>query len=79
MKTMRMLSWMYVLPVVALSVSAAASEPSDVYEQFSHLDKSNLGGTPAVLFDTVDENLQPVSMADLTDGKPLVMVVSSAS
>ena len=36
-------------------------------------------GQQAALFDSIDENLQPVSMADMIDGKPLVLVVSSCS
>jgi len=33
----------------------------------------------ALLFDSVDENLNPVSMADMIDGRPLVLVVSSCT
>ena len=33
----------------------------------------------APLFDSVDENFNPVSMADLIDGRPLVLAVSSCS
>jgi hypothetical protein len=33
----------------------------------------------APLFATVDENMQPIDMADLIDGKPLVLTVGSAS
>jgi hypothetical protein len=36
-------------------------------------------GDEAPLYDTVDENMEPVSMADEIDGRPLVLVVSSAS
>jgi hypothetical protein len=35
--------------------------------------------TEAPLFDSVDENSNPVSMADKIDGKPLVLAVSSCS
>ncbi len=35
--------------------------------------------TEAPLFDSVDENLNPVSMADKIDGKPLVLAVSSCT
>lgn len=33
----------------------------------------------AVLFDSVNEQMQPVSMADMIDGRPLVLAVGSAS
>jgi len=36
-------------------------------------------GDQAPLFQTLDENLQPVDMSDLIDGRPLVMAVGSAS
>ncbi len=37
------------------------------------------GQPRAELFDSVDENFNPVSMADLIDGKPLVLAVSSCT
>jgi hypothetical protein len=36
-------------------------------------------GDQAVLFNSVDENMEPVDMADLVQDKPLVVVVGSAS
>ena len=36
-------------------------------------------GTKAPLFDSVDENFNPVSMSDKINGKPLVFAVSSCS
>lgn len=36
-------------------------------------------GEKAELFRTVDENLQPVDMAQLVDGLPLVLLVGSCS
>jgi len=36
-------------------------------------------GEQAPLFSTFDENLEPVDMADLIRGKPLVLIVGSAS
>ena len=36
-------------------------------------------GDQASLFASVDENMERVDMADMIDGKPLVLVVSSAS
>ena len=36
-------------------------------------------GQKAKLFQSVDENLQHVDMADLIDGRPLVLVVGSCS
>ena len=36
-------------------------------------------GDDATLFQSIDENMEPVDMADMIDGKPLVLVVSSAS
>ena len=33
----------------------------------------------APLFDSVDENFNPVSMGDLIDGKPLILAVSSCT
>ena len=38
-----------------------------------------LVGDKATLFKSVDENMNPIDMADLIDGKPLVLVVSSCS
>ena len=35
--------------------------------------------TETPLFDSVDENLNPVSMADKINGKPLVLAVSSCT
>ena len=35
--------------------------------------------TEAPLFNSVDENFNPVSMADKIDGKPLVLAVSSCT
>jgi hypothetical protein len=35
--------------------------------------------TEAPLFNSIDENFNPVSMADMIDGKPLVIAVSSCS
>jgi hypothetical protein len=35
--------------------------------------------TEAPLFDSVDENFNPVSMTDKIDGKPLVLAVSSCT
>jgi len=36
-------------------------------------------GQKAELFRTVDENLQPVDMAELIVGRPLVLIVGSCS
>jgi hypothetical protein len=36
-------------------------------------------GEQAVLFESIDENLEHLSMDDLTNGKPLVLVVSSCT
>ena len=36
-------------------------------------------GTEAPLFDSIDENFNPVSMADKINGKPLVFAVSSCT
>jgi hypothetical protein len=36
-------------------------------------------GDDATLFQSIDEDMEPVDMADMIDGKPLVLVVSSAS
>lgn len=36
-------------------------------------------GDRAPLFKSVDENLKPVDMKDMINGKPLVLVVGSAS
>jgi hypothetical protein len=36
-------------------------------------------GDEAPLYQSTDENLQPVDMADLIDGRPLVIAVGSAS
>ena len=36
-------------------------------------------GDEAPLFDSIDENLNPVSMADMIDGKPLVLFCVSCS
>ncbi len=36
-------------------------------------------GDQATIFQSVNEDMEPVDMADMIDGKPLVLVVSSAS
>ncbi len=36
-------------------------------------------GDDATLFQSINEDMDPVDMADMIDGKPLVLVVSSAS
>lgn len=36
-------------------------------------------GDEAPLYRSIDENLQPVDMADMIDGRPLVIAVGSAS
>jgi hypothetical protein len=36
-------------------------------------------GDQALLFTSVDENLDPVDMRDMTEGRPLVLVVGSCS
>jgi hypothetical protein len=36
-------------------------------------------GDTAPLFDTVNEDMDPVSMAELIDGRPLVLAVGSAT
>ena len=36
-------------------------------------------GDDAPMFASLDENMQPVDLADLIDGRPLVLVVGSAS
>ena len=36
-------------------------------------------GDQALLFASVDENLNPVDMAKMTEGRPLVLVVGSCS
>jgi hypothetical protein len=36
-------------------------------------------GQGAPLFDSIDENFDPVSMADMIDGKPLVLALSSCT
>lgn len=36
-------------------------------------------GSDAPMFVTVDENLNTVDMRDLTDGRPLVLAIGSAS
>ena len=38
---------------------------------------SAAGGVP--LIDSIDDNFNPVSMADLIDGRPLVLAVSSCT
>ena len=34
---------------------------------------------PATLFDSIDENLNPGSMADMINGRPLVLFLSSCT
>jgi hypothetical protein len=36
-------------------------------------------GDDAPLYRSIDENLQPVDMADMIDGRPLVLAIGSAS
>ena len=36
-------------------------------------------GQQATLFESIDENMEPSDMADMIDGKPLVLIVSSCT
>ena len=58
-------SWMPAVVVVAWSLTAA--------------DGQLTLGVDAPLFDSVDENLNPVSMADMINGRPLVLAVGSCT
>ncbi len=37
------------------------------------------GQEQAPLFDSVDENMNPVSMADMIDGRPLILAMGSCT
>lgn len=68
---------------MALAVSAlgcAPAGPSDEVVESFEVHGHPVGDDElAPLFETVDENMQPIDMADLIDGKPLVLTVGSAS
>jgi len=51
---------------VVLALAAAGPLTADV-------------GQRAPLFDSLDEHLNPVSMADMIDGRPLVLAVGSCT
>jgi len=62
------------------ALGCAPEGPSDeVLESFEVSGTPVRQDEPAPLFRTVDENMQPIDMADLIDGKPLVLTVGSAS
>ena len=80
--------------VVKLMVDAPAGGPSEEsvmkFEKRSSLaalvlffglnaGSAAIAQEPATLFDSLDENLNPVSMADMIDGRPLVMYLSSCT
>jgi hypothetical protein len=54
---------------------AVAGHPDSVRETYSPRGI----GDPGMLFDSHDENFNPVSMAELIDGRPLVLAVSSCT
>ena len=53
--------------VFLLSLYACTGSTADAYDG------------EAILFDSINERNEPVSMADMIDGRPLVLAVGSAS
>ncbi|MHC4697047.1 MAG: hypothetical protein ACYTFA_09915 [Planctomycetota bacterium] len=65
--------------LAAWPIAIAAGPPTSTTELPGYSRQGYLIGAEAPLFDSVDENFNPVSMADLVDGRPLVLAVSSCS
>lgn len=63
-----------------VTLGCAHEGPSaEVLESFEVSGRPVSQAQMAPLFKTVDENMQPIDMADLIDGRPLVLTVGSAS
>jgi hypothetical protein len=60
-------------------LAAFPCQPASATESAGVPDVPNVVGSPAPLFDSVNENLEPVSMADMIDGRPLVLLVGSCT
>ena len=63
----------------AWSLVVAACPPTFTPRPVSYSTQRSLVDADAPLFDSVDENLNPVSMADMIDGKPLVLACTSCT
>ncbi len=76
---MRGLSWTRAALVAVWPLATASAEAILPPEQGGGFGDGNPRTGLARLYDSVDENLNPVSMRDLVDGRPLVLVVSSCT
>jgi len=63
----------------AWSLPVAAGQPETTPVPDIQWADTDVIGMEAPLFDTIDENYSPVSMAEMIDGKLLVLAVSSCS
>ena len=79
MKRMSMLPWNLVVFVAVWPLAAAACQTALTPESAGDAGQENLMGRGASLFDSIDENLNPVSVADMIDGRPLVLAVGSCT
>jgi len=64
---------------VAWPLMAANGQATRWAAVHSHAVPTSPAGGGAPLFESVDENLEPINMADMIDGKPLVLAVSSCT
>ena len=78
-KKMRKLSPALVVLVVTWALAAEPSGPATTPECSGHAEQAVFEAGGAPLFDSIDENRNPVSMADMIDGRPLVLAVSSCT
>jgi hypothetical protein len=79
MKRMTRSQWSLAALIVGSASLALACEPTLIYGEGRLPEPAAVRGTGAVLFDSVDENFDPVSMADMIDGRPLILAVSSCT
>jgi hypothetical protein len=73
------LSWKVACFILAFPLAAIEARPDAIANPPGTRQTDAATATYAPLFDSVDENLNPVSMADLIDGKPLVMACTSCT
>ena len=79
MKRMTRFHWSFAVLIVGSASLALACEPTLIFGEGRLPGPEVVRGAEGALFDSVDENLNPVSMADMIDGRPLVLAVSSCT
>jgi hypothetical protein len=79
MKRISKFPWSLVVLAAVWPLAVQASDPTGISQPAGLAGQQNLLSTQAILFDSVDENLNPVSMADMIDGRPLVLAVGSCT